>query len=201
MGHRKSFSFKRFVRLLRKSDKHKIVEDFEEVYGSIEGKRYEELPFYEEYVSKFKDDAAILKRLMVPEVWPTDFDYKLLCMLVAASFSSSYDFEYDEDSDKVRLLIMVARNGKFIWMYLDELWSFQIHRLFNIYFEEQLQLATLMSNSLSNEKAIEKKRETHLMVYDMKYEDVKWTRELCIQTEEIKEELDKLIEIACSPNN
>lgn len=161
------FDFKDFVEELRNDeDKHEIINKFEQIYGNLEGKDYTDLPFYTDYLSKFVIDEELMKRIELPEMLTEDFDYELLLRLVAGSFSSNYAFKHLDKTESERLQIAVESNGQSIVKYLDELWSFQLIRLFEIYFEEQMNLAILMDNSKFEAEVISNERNIHLKAFE-----------------------------------
>ena len=149
------FNFQRFVEKLRENDeKHDIIETFEKNFGSLKDKDYTDLPFYKNYLAKFEIDVELKKKVELPEDLVDDFDYDLLLKLVVGSFYSDYQFILEDDTDSVELLISVKYGGQSVTKRLGELWSFQILRLFEIYMEEQLNLANLMEESEEDEECV-----------------------------------------------
>ena len=90
------FDFQTFVRDLgQNEEKKEVVTKYEKFFGSIEGDVKNQL-WYKDYVSKFSSFSyAVLDELN------KDFDWDLLCILVASSFSS--DGFYLNISDKGEL--------------------------------------------------------------------------------------------------
>ena len=174
MKNNQLFDFQQFVEELRQDEsKREIVDKFEEHYGSIQGKDLPELPFYKDYLAKFEIDDELMQRIKVPDELIDEFDYLLLLILVAGSFSSNYSFEHCDDTDKERLKISVQSGNQSITKYLDDLWSFQIYRLFEIYVEEQMNLAILINDSEAEKDAISEEREMRLVAFEKKVSNLK----------------------------
>lgn len=100
----------------------------------------EELPLYKEYLSKIDVDKVLCGRKIIT---PSEFslskaDCDVLLRLVIGSLSSDYDLNYIKEKDMVELEISVESDGIAITKKLQELWSFQIVRLYEIYIEELL---------------------------------------------------------------
>lgn len=160
------FNFKEFVEELRNNeDKKDIIEKYEDVYGSLVDKDYTEQPFYTDYVAHFEIDE-LMEHVKLPEEQPYVFDYKLLFQLVLASFSSDYMLVHIDETNQERLRITVTSGGQSIVKDLDELWRYQILRLFEIYFEEQMNLATLIKDNEDEEDAITCERETRVLAFE-----------------------------------
>ena len=137
-----------------------------------EDAEFEDLPLYKEYLSLF-DVEHVLGELGLglhfpPRLPEYEADFMPLLRLVAASFSSTYELEYDDETNSVNLIITSKSHGESRTKALDELWSFQIHRLFEIYIEEQLNLEALRLNSEAEKEAIEKERKMKLLVFQKK---------------------------------
>ena len=66
------------------------------------------------------------------------------------------------------MLITVVSGEQSVTKNLNDLWSFQIIRLFEIYVEEQLNLEGLHGGSEDERSAIEEERKVKLMVYRKK---------------------------------
>lgn len=111
----------------------------------------EDLPFYKEYLSKIDVDKVLCGRKIIT---PSEFslskaDCDVLLRLVIGSLSSDYDLNYIKEKDMVELEISVESDGIAITKKLQELWSFQIVRLYEIYISEMLRL-----ESFTEEKEI-----------------------------------------------
>ena len=163
------FDFQLFVERLREDEnKCDIIEPFEENFGSLKDRVYTDLPFYKEYLAKIEMDESLTKRIRVPEELIGCYDYNLLLKLVVCSFSSDYDFVYEDDTDTIKFMIMVENEKQNITKQLDELWSFQIVRLFEIYLEEQIKLANIRKESEVDEITIGMMRRLRLETFKQK---------------------------------
>lgn len=166
----KLFDFESFVDELRdNSEKRKIIENYEENVESLHGiEDVRDTLFYKEYLSQYnlpKDLDFVLK---VPEEFYSDFDWDLLLRLTLASFSSSYSLSLTEQwkqnpTDEIEIMLEFTVDGaKKVTKKLDELWSFQILRLFEIYVEEQMNYATLMMQEEEECESIENERQFYI---------------------------------------
>ena len=121
-----------------------------------------------------------------PRLPEYEADFMPLLRLVAASFSSTYELEYDDETNSVNLIITSKSHGESRTKALDELWSFQIHRLFEIYLEEQLNLEALRLYSEAEKEAIEKERKMKLLVFQKK---IRQLRKQIEKKERMREDL------------
>ncbi|MCR5549712.1 MAG: hypothetical protein K6F40_02070 [Bacteroidales bacterium] len=161
------FNFQHFVESLRQDpEKSTLVTEYEKYYGSLNDKDYTKLPFYKEYLSKFKVDDTLMQKLRLPQNYLDDYDYYLLLQLVAGSFSSDYNLVHCEDSGDTILEISVRSDGRYVKKSLDDLSILQIHRLFEIYFDEQLNWALLMMDSKEEHEEISLRRKSLLNHYN-----------------------------------
>lgn len=189
------FDFQQFVEELRENEKKsEIINKFEEHYGSLQGKDLSEMPFYKDYLAKFEVDDELVQRLKVPDELIDEFDYRLLLILVAGSLSSNYSLEHCDDTDKERLKITVQSGDQSITKYLDDLWSFQIYRLFEIYVEEQMNMDILTSNSEEEKDAILEEREMRLKAFKVKMTILKLEIELAPKRLELFGKFHELIQ-------
>lgn len=142
------FNYDRFAQKNNKDKKEdNCIKEYEQMYCIGRGSIIEQHPFYREYLSKF--DTCF--ELVTPddvEMEPHEWD--LLIRLVMGSFSSSYYLELDEewklipsDKIKVHLRICTKSEGEPITKLVEELFTFQIERLFEIYVQEQIKLQIL----------------------------------------------------------
>ena len=147
------FSFQKLVNELRENpEKKEIVEEYEKFYGPMPSE-FKETDIYKQYVGKFTRPEHF--ELVTPDDLQFDFDWELLEQLTAASFSSDYWFEMSEDTASYQLYISVKSDEKRIVKRVDELWSFQIHRLFEIYIDEQIKLFALMTEEEERDAVID----------------------------------------------
>ena len=130
----------------------------------------EDLPLYQQYLQKFDVDKLIdnLKVEVPDDDITSEADIKILMRLIFASFSSKYDLINQIDSEKVTLTITVESSGQKITKSIDELWSFQIMRLFTIYLEEQLNLDVLIKSSEEEREALNEERQLRIMIFNKK---------------------------------
>ena len=152
------------------NDKETVLK-YEKLYGSQEGLTLRDQPFYKDYLSQFK----IPFRVSVPVNSPDDFDWDLLLRLIFGSLSSRYALQLEkawkekpEIIPKVQLSITVTSGDKEIHKKLDELWDFQILRLFEIYVLEQLSLAILIKEDEHGEEGVGYEREEKVLLYRKK---------------------------------
>ncbi len=96
----------------------------------------EELDFYKEYLFYFDKEGMVFA---LPEFADMPFDWDLLFRLIAGSFSSEWELVFGEQ--KPRLKIIVGAEDRVVEKYLDELWEFQIERMFEIFISEQISLS------------------------------------------------------------
>ncbi len=163
------FNFLAFVEELRKKeDKKEVVEKYEKHFWPVSGTIQDQI-WYKEYLINF---ATIPFR--VPKELKNEFDWDLLQKLVAASFSSECVFEKpssdvetapsnDEENPVMRDFIISVKSGdQSVVKRVEELWSFQILRLYEIYIEEQMNLQVLMKEDEKEKSAILGQRQGRL---------------------------------------
>ena len=139
-----------------------------------------EEPFFREYLSHFSPIAY-----HTPEELEGDYDFNLLLILVAASFSSSYELLYDEN-EQPELLITVSSADQSVTKQIFELWSFQILKLFHIYLEEIINIHSLLVEDEFEAKAIQAERDEKVVnykskLYKLKLEKIKLERTKILQ--------------------
>lgn len=155
------FDFQKFVDELRKKEEKKeVVEKYEKLFGPITG-GVQDQTWYKEYLINF---STI--KFRVPDELKNEFNWDLLLKLVSASFSSECMFEKpaDQDGDNVLsdLVISVKSGDQSVVKRVEELWSFQVIRLYEIYIEEQMNLQILMQEDEKEKAAIMGQREARL---------------------------------------
>lgn len=162
------FDFESFINELRDNDKKKeVVTSYESYYGTIDPDLRKQV-WYVNYV-KALEDLYPEEGILVPDDLEDDFDWRAMFALIAGSFSSKFRFEKDNDnpSGPFRLWIKVSvkrdksEEVTTIEKSLDELWSFQILRLFELYIEEQINLQKVQAEEPDSED-IHKERKDHL---------------------------------------
>lgn len=131
----------------------------------------EDLPFYKTYLSRFDVERAFDGCKLTAEngdSMATRDDLLILYRFVAASFSSSYDFVYDEETGSVDLQITVKSGDVTLTKTIDELFFFQILRLFEIYLNEQIDLYSLQHVEDEDSEYAETERKQYLMLFEKK---------------------------------
>ena len=98
-------------------------------------------------------------------------DWNLLSRLIFASDATSYSLILDDDWKrkptervKVHISIKVSYQGQETTKMLDELWSFQIMRLFRSYIDQQINY--LMSLVDDDEKELFRQREAQIEIFE-----------------------------------
>jgi hypothetical protein len=114
----------------------------------------------------------------VPIELQNDFDYDLLLRLVAVSISSSYDFvfpnpETTDQSENIDLsipdlVIHVESGNKRVSRSIHELYSFQINRLYEIYFNEMINLWQIRRESGGTKGIVHFQIMAQIKAYDEK---------------------------------
>ncbi|MFJ1429184.1 hypothetical protein ACILE2_00060 [Capnocytophaga canimorsus] len=168
------FDFKLFVdELWNDSEKREIIEKYEENVELLHGIEYvKDTLFYKEYLSQYNLPKELNFVLKVPKELYYDYDWDLLLRLILASFSSSYSLSLTEQwkqkpvyEIEIMLQITIKKGSEEVTKKLSELWSFQILRLFEIYVEEQMNLATLKKQKEDCE-AIESDRQVYIKKFN-----------------------------------
>jgi hypothetical protein len=131
------YDYKTFVEeLTEKTNGPEIIKKYTEIYGSFP-ETLEECAFFE-YLNSFNEI-----KYQIPTEIADSYDWGILLKLIAASFSSDYWFTYENDDNCPELYISVKSGDTSALKKVSELWSFQILRLFEIYFKEQFELQLL----------------------------------------------------------
>ncbi len=181
------FDFDKFIQTLREhSEKKEIIEKYEKVVWPIVWDIKDQV-WYKEYVSKFE-----VVDYKVPEEIKNDFDWKLLMQLVAASFSSEWDLERNED-DLPDLVISVQSWDQVVVKRVSELWWFQVDRLFEIYIEEQINLEILRYENEKEKEIIDSQRESRLERWKLVLDNLNKKKIEAEEEKKKKEELDDLM--------
>lgn len=154
------FDFQTFILELKdNSEKKETIQKYEQYYGEIEGDISKQIWFVD-YISKF---FPYYETANCPDELQDDFDWQLLFSLLLGSFSSQIELIkpdrllYDL-KQKVDIYIYVTSNGQTIKKCLNELWGFQILRLYEIYCEEQINLQILIAEDEREMQAIYNQR-------------------------------------------
>ena len=144
------FDYQKFIEKLSKHEDHSkrlIFEKYRNFYPNSLMNDITDQIWFKEYVVKF-DNLGTYK---VPPLWKEDFNWELLNQLFAASFSSEVSIFVNEGS-LVTVKISVENDGKIITKSIEELYPFQIDRLFEIYIEEQMNLQNHWQENLLDEQ-------------------------------------------------
>ena len=159
------YDFQEHINSIRNNpEKKETIEEYEALFGTITGDIETQI-WYSEYVRRFVEEAPLI---VVPEDFKREpINWRLLVGLVASSFSTNkYEFIYPakecvrSKEEEACLRITVQSEGKTITKTIDELWSFQIRTLFEIYVEEQISIQTIIAgNDKEDASLMLKKRE------------------------------------------
>ena len=128
--------------------KENTLDKYTRYFGSLDGMDLHGTLFFKKYLDKFEFPFL----LSTPEDIEEDFDWDLLVKLIAGSFSSNYDLALDEEwkknpneMPKAHIYITVTHGKETVTKDIEELWCFQVLRLFEIYVEEQMNLFSFMA--------------------------------------------------------
>ena len=188
------FQFDSFVKEALESEKyHDSIVKYGKAYESLEDTKLEDTTFYKDYLSKFDISGFEIKP---PEDLEDDFDYELLVRLIVASFSSDYVLSLDEtwkDNPNVcaeplmNVSVFVKTDSGNQNKQVQELWSFQVLRLFEIYLIEQIDLATVYAEEKEDEdeeiaNGVPEARQLRLRKYEIRKKqllnDAGWIRSI-----------------------
>lgn len=170
------FNFQEIVAELReraakKKEKDGEDADCQKVLDAITKEtEFEDLSFYKEYLSGFdiEHDLEGFELCYDPCVEEYKEDLPMFLRLVAASFSSTYDLDYDSETDKVVVTISVVLGEESKTTKLQDLWSFQIFQLFEVYVEEQCNLEGIRLQGDDEGRVVEEERKMRLAIYRKK---------------------------------
>lgn len=158
-----------------------------------EDAKIEDIPLYKEYLSKFdlarafgtipfktgSDDASLK-------------DYELLIRLILASFSTTYEFKYDEEEEAVELELTAKHGGRAISAKLQDLLLIQIDRMLLTYLNEQFEIICTVESDEDIEEAREALNEVRVEKIVSFRKKVKALKKQ-IEAIKIKQELDNLL--------
>lgn len=158
-----------------------------------EDAKIEDIPLYKEYLSKFdlarafgsipfktgSDDASLK-------------DYELLIRLILASFSTTYEFIYDEEEEAVELELTAKQGGRAISAKLQDLLLIQIDRMLLTYLNEQFEIICTVESDEDIEEAREALDEVRVEKIVSFRKKVKALKKQ-IEAIKIKQELDNLL--------
>ena len=123
----------------------------------------EELTCYKAYLSQFVLNEELCGKEFLNDCDMSRDECILLLKLVAASFSSTYEVAYLKDADMLELTIHVTSGDQSVTKKLQEIWSFQVYTLYQIYLEEQLHLEFLFA---TGERDVEGQRKQRLSFFE-----------------------------------
>lgn len=113
------------------------LEKYENFCGKVEGDFKNQI-WYTDYAIAF--ESCVQPCEVNKEAEVTEEEYDFLKILIMASFSSSYKYIFDERYKMTRMQITVTSNNQRVVKFLDDLYIYQINRLFEIYIKEQMEL-------------------------------------------------------------
>lgn len=132
------FDYKIFIDSLRRdSDKKECIERYERYIEPIGKKSLRNEKWYIELVKRFE----YVNNILYPSKYSTQFDWNLLIQLGASSLSS--DLGFKKVCNDFHLIFRVVSGDSVVIKSLDDLYEFQILRLYEIYIEEQINLCGL----------------------------------------------------------
>ncbi len=171
------FDFQGIVQQIR--HKHELKNEpksCQELLESVDEKMtIEDMPFYKDYLSTFDTehafDSLVLKRDTTMGLSEADCD--IMQKLVYASYSSNYNFFYDNDSLSYELWISVTSEDKTTTKKFHDLDFIQVMTLFLIYVEEQFNLEGIKNESEIDKDIIDKERSMRKIVFEKKIMQLK----------------------------
>lgn len=158
-----------FKRMKKDPKKRETALKYELLFGSQDGLTVEDQPFYKDYLSQF----VMPFQVAIPD--EGDFDWGLLLSFIFGSFYSEYTMTLEEEWKQnpivlppmIQLAITVHFEGQSVCKFLDELFDIQIHRLFEIYADEQINSAVIRQEE-GGEEVIDSQRERRVSLYKKK---------------------------------
>ena len=182
------FNLKEFVEELREnSEKEETIKNYERYVELLEDcESIYETKIYKEYLKNFDKEKInfIVNKLKIPEFIDDDeFDLELLVLLVVSSFSSTWEFEIDFEIKKLSLIINVQA-GDNVKKRLEDLWGFQIVRMYEIYVEEQMILLALSKKSEAERKIVENNRDERLKYFEKEFTRINYIFEILKEEDE-----------------
>ena len=151
-------SFPEIIAQMRESDYRYHLEKYEQMYGPIPDK-LEETEIYKRHLSLFKIPDWL--KIEVPEDLEDDYDWDMLILFIVASYSSDFILKPDRESpDMTRLLIQPDQANGSALFDLNNVWHFQVEKLYKIYIAEQMDILCLEDDEddMDSEAIIEKRQ-------------------------------------------
>jgi len=141
------FDYQLFINLWKtEPEKREIVRNYELFIGPLGEKPLEKEFWYKQLVEPFE---KFENYLIPPHISKDDYDWGLLAQLCAASLSSQINLKPDEDG--VHMMITVENNSQVVTKDVNELFEFQVFRLYQIWIDENINLSVLCESD-ENEK-------------------------------------------------
>ena len=175
----KLFDYRDFAdELCEDPEKKEIITTYEKNNHINRDSPIEEHPFYKDYLSKFDFNCCLTNSM---EVKLTPGEANLLARLIFGSLSSSYSLILDKDwknnpTDTVAVDIRIGVESKDnnISRQLNELWSFQVMLLFEIYVEEKIQYNNLLDKEdyEHNKEELLEERQTRFKKFEKEINDI-----------------------------
>ena len=167
--------FQEHLSLLKEDpEKKDIVEKYEKNYWTIVWGIKDQIR-YKDYVSQFSP-----VQIALPLSSKDDFDWELFIQLVASSLSSECAL-IPVEWDVPQLSISVDSSGSIITKKVDELYWFQVFKLYQIYIEEQLSMQNHIAESEWEKEEVTNQRNFRIKKW-------KLTLDYTIAQEEIAQE-------------
>jgi len=161
------FNYKLFLDSLRKdSCKKECIERYERHIEPIGQKSLRKEKWYIELVKSF----PYVSNILYPSILRDQYDWNLLIQLGASSLSSELGFERVDNN--VHLIIKVVSGDNTVVKTLNDLWGFQITRLFEIYIEEQINLCALCYEDANERIAIYSSKQFMLEKWNHRISDL-----------------------------
>jgi hypothetical protein len=131
--------------LLQDDSSSELLRHYLEIYATLP-KIIEKYPFFGYLSSYFP------VRHKVPPDMENDFDWDLLCSLVAASFSSAYAFRFETDASLPELYVNIESGDGSGMAKISDLSRSQIKAIMFICYKEQIQMQITLDQD--NDKAV-----------------------------------------------
>jgi len=157
------FNYRAFIEEAEKKGES-FIADYKRCYGEQIYAPLKEQPWYVDYAKKFD----ILQGYAVPASIEGNFDWDILQQITNSSFSSTVEIEPGSEPNQFEMTIWVENGGITVAKRVSELWIFQVHRLFEIYITEQMNLQYLIFTDKNEAAAIMQRRKVQLVGWSQK---------------------------------
>jgi len=177
----KLFNFQEFVNQIRYkalkpgSEEKNLLPFLSKITEETE---LEDLHFYRDYMSKFdlEHDFEGLELSYDPIFEEYHSDILLLLRFVVASYSSTYNLDYNVYTDKATVTISAGKGDTSVGEHLDSLSTIQLYWLFFYYLKEQLKHEYVLEADDEGRDVVEEERSRALEIYREKIRSLKDTR-------------------------